>query len=809
MKKLIYILSAILLTAGLLVSCGDSPGGGGPFGDDDDDDGDLLPWDGVTVDTDWFSGSENSFDINTPEKLAGLAKLVNDGNDFRNKNITQTANLDLAGEEWTPIGTDSKLFNGAYNGNGKTITGLTIASTADNQGLFGVTGRNGTVKGVTLKDVSITGGDYVGAVVGSSFGEVADCAVSGSVSGVDYVGGVVGRNSDGFSSGIYGAARMSGCSFTIGSVTGVGYVGGIVGYSDGGNAVVSNCSFKGSSVTGTDNYVGGVVGYSIGINATVSNCSFSGAGVTGAGYVGGVVGGTNRGGVGNCSASGAVTGSGDYVGGVVGQNAGINTLVDGCSYFGISVKGANHIGGIAGGNSAAWVKNCSASNGSVTGTGNYVGGIVGRNYGAYAEVSNCSFTGASVTGVDYVGGVVGGADDSPNRATIVVKLCSATSSITGVDWVGGVVGISYSNLESLTFSGSSVKGANRVGGIVGSSSASTVKNCSVTGGSVTGTGKYIGGVVGQSAGTNATVSGCSFTGSSVTGSDDYVGGVVGGNDDLPSALVELCSATGSITGVDYVGGVVGVNYSNVDSCTFSGGNVKGVNEVGGVVGRNSGANAKVSSCYSKGSSVTCTGNYAGGVVGWSNGLSSTNAIIENCYETSAVEASSATGAAGGIAGFQGSLGTLQYCYATGSVKGNTAGGTAGGIIGSNSGSVRNSVALNATITGGTGTSFRVGDDTGTGTYVGNYANNQMTVNGVRVTGIGTKTNGHGESVDAGILTVNSYNNFSFWDKDYAGQGPAGWDLGTPSVPGVWAWAGSGAGTTPGTSALPVLAWEVE
>ena len=55
--------------------------------------------------------------------------------------------------------------------------------------------RNGVVRDVGLLDVDVTGGSYVGALVGFvSDGEVSDSSVTGSVSGDDYVGGLVGRS---------------------------------------------------------------------------------------------------------------------------------------------------------------------------------------------------------------------------------------------------------------------------------------------------------------------------------------------------------------------------------------------------------------------------------------------------------------------------------------------------------------------------------------------------------------------------------------------------------------------------------------
>ena len=107
-------------------------------------------WDGKTVDTSWYNDSAAEFTISDSAGLAGLAKLVNAGNNFSGKTIKLGADIDLGGKEWTPIGTDSKPFKGTFDGakedNGNyTISNLYInkgfSNTVANSyvGLFGLT----------------------------------------------------------------------------------------------------------------------------------------------------------------------------------------------------------------------------------------------------------------------------------------------------------------------------------------------------------------------------------------------------------------------------------------------------------------------------------------------------------------------------------------------------------------------------------------------------------------------------------------------------------------------------------------------
>ena len=96
-------------------------------------------WDG-SVNTDWYNDSAPEFTIDTAAELAGLAKLVNEGNNFSGKTITLGANIDLANKEWTPIGKSGKPFSGTFDGDGKTISNLVISTpNKSNVGLFGYT----------------------------------------------------------------------------------------------------------------------------------------------------------------------------------------------------------------------------------------------------------------------------------------------------------------------------------------------------------------------------------------------------------------------------------------------------------------------------------------------------------------------------------------------------------------------------------------------------------------------------------------------------------------------------------------------
>ena len=219
-------------------------------------------------------------------------------------NCTLTADINLTGKEWTPIGDNDNRYTGTFDGGNYTITGLTVNQEGTNYvGLIGFIGSDGTVKNVKLENVNITGSYYVGGVVGYNSGSVTACTSSGSVSGSYYVGGVVGGN--------FGS--VTACT-SSGSVSGSIYVGGVVGDNYG---TVTACTASGS-VEGRSN-VGGVVGYNS--SGSVTACTSSGS-VEGSIDVGGVVG-DNYGSVTACYWS-------DYAGNGIGSgNGGETTLVDG------------------------------------------------------------------------------------------------------------------------------------------------------------------------------------------------------------------------------------------------------------------------------------------------------------------------------------------------------------------------------------------------------------------------------------------------------------------------------------------------
>ena len=157
----------------------------------------------------------------------------------RSINCTLTADINLTGKDWTPIGTDyDNSYKGTFDGGGHTITGLTFTTNDQYAGLFGCLGEAGTVKNVVMEDVQITCNHrlgYAGGVAGFSDGTIENCSVSGSVSGTICAGGVVGAQWEG---------SITGCSSSA-TVKGLAYVGGVAGQTNS-SATLTACYATGN-----------------------------------------------------------------------------------------------------------------------------------------------------------------------------------------------------------------------------------------------------------------------------------------------------------------------------------------------------------------------------------------------------------------------------------------------------------------------------------------------------------------------------------------------------------------------------------
>ena len=415
------------------------------------------------------------------------------------------------------------------------------------------------------------------------------------------------------------------------------------------------------TVTTTGNNVGGLVGWN---NGTISDSAARNPSVMGAHSIGGLVGQSNDnqddGGnlITGSVATASVTGTATNVGGLVGWN---NGPISGSAALNPSVMGTSLVGGLVGQNYDAQADGSnpivrSVATGSVTGTSDNVGGLVGWNNG---PISDSAARNPSVSGASWVGGLVGVNKDAQADGSNPITRSSATASVTGTGInVGGLVGQGDGPISDSSATGSVTSTAptsNQTGGLVGYNSG-VIRDSYASGAVRSGaSGTYggVGGLVGLNLAAGEVID-SRADGAVGAVSADYVGGLVGNNNGAIAGSV----ATGAVTGnasSRFLGGLAGSNLGSISGSATTGA-VSGGSYLGGLVGFNGGS----------GGSKTITESWASGAV---------TAIADATVSGSGTRVGGLTGHNDGLVGAS---------FATGNVTGV---GAAGGLIGHNQGPV--------------------------------------------------------------------------------------------------------------------------
>ena len=271
----------------------------------------------------------NPYQIGTVDDLMNLGETPNN----YNKNFILIAEIDMspnlpgrkvfekaviaanAGDTWGDF--QEIPFTGVFDGNGHTISNLTIIG-KNYLGLFGEVGSGAKILNTGVVNVSITSsGDCVGALVGKNFyGTLNGCYSSGTINGKKSSGGLVGLNSHGY------IIRCHSTCTVIDSGE-LAYIGGLVGYNSYGT--IAQCFSTGTIGNAFSSrrlvyaYVGGLVGFNS--YGTVTQCYCTGA-VRGNYETGGLVGTDSFGKITNSYSIGEVTKTKNtelsHVGGLIG-----------------------------------------------------------------------------------------------------------------------------------------------------------------------------------------------------------------------------------------------------------------------------------------------------------------------------------------------------------------------------------------------------------------------------------------------------------------------------------------------------------
>ncbi|MCW0394521.1 hypothetical protein NB696_000263 [Xanthomonas sacchari] len=624
-------------------------------------------------------GGTGDYYVNTPVSLGGahaslaingqaytlIHSLADAATYFNSPGAYALAqDIDLAGVTRSNALVSS--FQSKLAGLGHSINNLTISGASGYVGLFGTTSSNSLIRDVHLGNVSISGGYYVGGLVGYGQGAIKNVTVDGSVTGSSGgVGGLAG----------YNLGLIDNSAFA-GSVNGQSAVGGVAGNNVSGT--IRNTHSTGS-VTGSSSNTGGLVGYNDGGSLTNT---YSTSNVSGTDYVGGLVGtNQNAGSIKNSYATGSVIGSSSMVGGLVGMNY-QSTIAN--TYATGSVTATASVGGLVGVNNAggASVSSSSVSNSYATGAvistnNNNVGGLIGANSGS---VSNASWDVDSTGQANAISSGGGGSATnltsfgSNNRYSHSTygnlgtwALLAGTSNVyVASDGVGSPAWIMIEGQtrpflasEYSTTIGNAHQLQLMAYNMAANYSLSADIDASQTAGSnasgmwssagFSPVGDSNNAFTGSLDGANRAISGLTIA----RGGTSYVG--LFGNTGAASRIVNLALTGATVTGTAYVGGVAG----------FNAGTLSGIRVTGTMSG---------------------TGNFIGGLTGYNN------------------------------------AGTITGAQTSGSVVGSGgpySGNYVGGLIGSNASGTINASSSSSTVSGGSSVGGLVGND-----YQGNYSNVQ-------------------------------------------------------------------------------------
>ncbi|MDR0850130.1 MAG: hypothetical protein LBN07_01450 [Christensenellaceae bacterium] len=678
--------------------------------------------------------------ISNAYQLSYLAYMVNNGyNNFSGKEFKLGNNIDLTGHRWVAIGNYKSFnkdgggvysycgFDGIFDGNNKTISGLAIlsnytaqygyATTTTNssysfniyEGLFGYVGYN-NFQGTQIKDLTLDApyisvssdidfrsnyssnylylynNIYAGAIAGYYYGE-------GIVSNVNVVDPYITTSSNNKADSMYAtSSTMYVYNYDY------AYIGGLFGDYQGGDGI-TDCHVSGNALieqgsgqltasssgypTRTKypycysySYVGGLFGqgyFNSYYNnaedyfAELTDCSVN-AEIHGGYYVGGI--------------GGYV--SGDWYNHLNTQNLTFNGYIDDqVTYTTLptqtNTSNSSYLGGIFG-YVSEYVNMIDVHNyGEINATkGYYVGGLAGYfyhydydqgrpNVSIIDSTNEGAVSSINVNGNSgYTGGLVGYIDSY--YAAVQVKNCQNLGTVTArYGQIGGLIGYFYAWNDYIAVETASIDNCENQGNVE-----------AVSGGYI----YYLGGLVGYAGGIiiKDSVNSASIT--NLSSSSNYIGGLIGQVDSvtLLNSHNEGNIAAGNSS---YVGGVMGYIYDNGNNIVnkienvYNTGNITGsgsINYVGGVAGYVS--NYTLEGVKNFGNiTLTSSSNYVGGVVGRLE-----RATLYNSFNTGSVTAGNYVGGvAGEIYGDTTTISVVRMCYNTGFVGG--LGTYTGGIVG--------------------------------------------------------------------------------------------------------------------------------
>ncbi len=646
---------------------------------------------------------EDVYDLqNMSSNLSAYYALAND----INATITRTWN---GGAGFMPVGNLTAPFKGGFDGRGYNITGLYINRPNDEYvGLFGDVAYGSTVHDFNLKNASITGGNYTGAVAGHTSEANITQLINVPTAPEAYWkmnepfwNGTTGEVKDSSGNGNDGTA-LNGTNTTIGKYNRSGNFDGVDDYIETGktatdlgingsaprtimfwvytrsfnNGGVYECGayltdqdFSFRTLTTNDTWRVQLITYDIDFTYPSLDkwvhfaIVYDGTNVIV--YADGteITSGARALNTADTNTFKIGEWNGAYFDGLIDEmvlyDRALSSSEIAQAYYyqsiqGIynihvsgAVSGANYTGGLVGLMDIGMDASYSSFSGSVQGIED-VGGIAGANL---ADISNCYASG-NVSGTNGIGGLVGEAQNS------TIENSYAHANVTGTAMVGGLIGVQLNGLTTGTHASGTVHGALYAGGLVGEANGGNVSN--------------------------------SYADTQVSGNND-TGGMIG---YLLSGVAYELNYYGNVSGGDNTGGIAGaIEYSTLGNSTVDKYMVQGRNGTGGLVGYASHSNISTSKCWASiigssmvggvagsilqsqiSESVATAGsingeNYTAGLVGYAEGSS-----ISRSYSGSSVQGNIWVG---GLAGYAAST-YFTDTYSMSEIDGNS---VVGGLVG--------------------------------------------------------------------------------------------------------------------------------
>lgn len=751
-------------------------------------------WDGESY-TEPAKNGQGVYLISSPDELMWFdknAKMI----DSAKLLADITINEDVSGSDatsqkykWTPIGTDSSKYTGTFDGNGHTISGLYINSTAANTGMFGRIGSSAVVKNLTLADSVIRSTkNYTGAITGyiDDAASVTNCHTKNSVqvTAAKFTGGIVGYQDD--------TSTLTRCS-NAAEVTGANNVGGISGYNWSKSSASLTDSYNRGSVSGS-NLVGGICAQ-IYIGGTVSDVynlgTVQATGTAGTPTAGGITGVFRWGTIKSAYNAGIVKATAK--GGVAGRlEASSSSRTVQNVFYSDEYEAVGNLNG------------CTIQNGTATAkTSDELKALTSEDLGdGFAADTNGINSGYPV--LAWQNGTVKSDDpekddngwqgeaakDAPQQkdgvyqigtpaelawfaekaaqdSTDLKAVLTADLDLNNNVWTGiGGQTADTGFAGTLDGAGHTIKNLylKNGKGLIPYNKG-TVKNLTLAG--ILKGGDETAALTGTNAGTLEEIT----SNVTVTGGNK-IAGIAGNN--TKDGVIKDCHNTGAVTGESYAAGIVAYNEGSVSGCSNTAVITAGSTFAGGIAAANTNAvkseAANVSKSANSGHVIVSSSAeraYAGGVVGWNN------ASVSSLYNTGNVV--SRGGYVGGCLGCNTTGSTAKSLYNLGDIAGSYADTetgevfNVGGVIGGGTAGTDCWYLSSLAIADADSSSANKAD---AGT-IRNKAGNLASLAGSKETLTGTVTLPEdvqaGETIKASYTDGNGQDPMFIWYRDWGGE----------------------------------------